>query len=141
MASANQFCYYSKPIEFLLYVNFKSGKRYVNCDIYNDIHDILTTIKSKILMKMNEFDMETTTFEQLDVMCDTIDNDIRQYSQTGISDTYSVIDKDLKIIEVIEEQYVNIKALKKYNINFIIAFDYINAKEVFLRHHLNPIAH
>ena len=90
---------------------------------------------------MNEFDMETTTFEQLDVMCDTIDNDIRQYSQTGISDTYSVIDKDLKIIEVIEEHYVNIEALKKYNINFIIAFDYINAKEVFLRHHLNPIAH
>lgn len=67
MTSVNQFCYYSKPIQFLLYVNFKSGKRYVNCDIYNDIHDILTTIKSKILMKMNEFDMETTTFEQLDV--------------------------------------------------------------------------
>lgn len=133
MSDINQFCYYSKPIEFLLYVNFNSGERYVPCDIYNDIHDILKAIKKKILLKMNEMDMESTIFEQLDVMCDTIDIDIRIYSQTGVCDEYLVIDKELKIIDVIEEHYVDIEALEKYNIHFITAYDYTNAKEAFLR--------
>lgn len=133
MSDINQFYHYFEPIQFLIYVNRKSGNQYVHWDIHNDIHDILKAIKKKILLKMNEMDMESTIFEQLDVMCDTIDNDIHIYGQDGICDTYSVIDKDLKIIEVIEQHYVDIEALEKYNIHFITAYDYTDAKEAFLK--------
>jgi hypothetical protein len=133
MSSINQFCHYSKPIEFLLYVNRDSGESYVHWNIHNDIHDILKEIKKKILLKMNDLDMESIIFEQLDVMCDTIDNDIHQYSQNGICDTYSIVDENLNIIDVIEEHYVDIEALEKYNIHFITAYDYTNARKLFLK--------
>lgn len=133
MSPINEFSHYSKPNEFLIYVNYNSGERYVHCDIYDDIRNILNTIKNKILMKMNEFDMESSLFAKLDAMCDIIDIDIRTYSQTGVCDEYLVIDQNLKIINVIEEHYVNIEELQKYNINFITTYDYTNATEAFLK--------
>ena len=136
MSINSEFYEYASPIEYPLYVSREDSRcMYVRYDARYKITTALNAIKNKILTTMNELDLDSPRFEQLDEMYDTISIDIQKYNRDGVCDTSFAIDQNLELIEVMESDYVDIGDLDRYNIRFIVEYDYSGAKQAFLKDH------